>query len=68
MRQLWARVGMQICCTDEEYEKLQQLVKTDEEAARELIWNLIFFNHEFTGESYLPGGVDENPNEEDFEF
>lgn len=68
MKNLWARVGMQITCSDENYEKLQQLMKTDENAAKEFLWDLIFFNHEFAGDSYLPGRIDDNPNEEDFDF
>lgn len=68
MKRLWARIGTTIQCSDEEYEKLKELMETDEDKAQSFLWDLYNKHHELDGESYLPADTDDNPNEDDFEF
>ena len=68
MKRLWARVGTTIKCTDKEYEKLKELMKTNTSKAQDFLWELYYMNHELDGNSYLPPDVDNNPNHEEFDF
>ena len=68
MKRLWARIGMSIPCTDEEYEELKLLMETDVDKAQDLLWKMVYKTSYYDGESYLPPDADDNPNHEDFEF
>ena len=68
MKRLWARIGTTIRCTDEEYERLKELMETDTSKAQIMLWELYYFNHELDGDSYLPPDADDNPNHDEFDF
>lgn len=68
MKRLWARIGMSIPCTDEEYEELKLLMETDTDKAQDLLWKMVYKTSYYDGESYLPPDADDNPNHVDFEF
>ena len=68
MKQLYVRVGMSVDCTDEEYEKLHELMSYSHEKAEDFLWDLYLKNHSISGKCYLPAGIYDNPNFVDFEF
>ena len=70
MKRLWARIGVAVDVTDEEYVKIKTLLQENEEEAIELLKQLFTNNGYLNGDSYMPGnyigGCEDNPNDEEF--
>lgn len=60
MKRIWARVGMTYEVTDEDYKMLEDAISQNNLALVCVILNSS--KHYENGESYLPAGVDDNPN------
>lgn len=73
MKKLWARIGMSVDITDEEYEVIKTLMDGGiEEEARKILFQLFVDRGYINGDSYMPGnycdmGTD-NPNENEFDL
>ena len=69
MKTLWARIGMSVSVTDEEYDKMQELIAEDEDEASEMISKIFLERGVIYGDSYMPGndcaGCKDNPNNDE---
>lgn len=73
MKRLWARIGMSVDITDEEYAEIKALLNENKRQEVNKILSQMFLNRAYrNGESYMPGNYcgacDDNPNECDFEL
>lgn len=67
-RRLWARIGMSLEVTEDEYQEICTLIKNTPEKAARWLYEKFASIGSFDGNSYLPKDVDDNPNTEDFTF
>lgn len=67
-RRLWARIGMSLEVTEEEYEEICALLKDNPEKAAHWLYEKFASMGSFDGDSYLPIDADDNPNTEVFTF
>ena len=72
MKRLWARIGMSVDISDEEYAKIKVLLQEDEEKTRAILTQLFTNKGYLNGDSYMPGnyicGCEDNPNEDEFDL
>jgi hypothetical protein len=71
MKRLWARIGMNVDVTDEEYDVIKILLDGGlEDEARKILWELFKTRAYMNGDSYMPGNhcdaAVDNPNEDEF--
>lgn len=71
MKKLWARIGMSVDITDDEYYVIKTLLDGGlEDEVREILLNLFKNKGYFNGDSYMPGNwcdaAKDNPNENEF--
>ena len=67
-KKLWGRIAMSCTVSDEEYEKLVDLMKTKPGDAATMLDTLFSERGEHDGDNYLAAGVEDNPNLHDFDF
>ena len=73
MKRLWARIGMSVDVTDDEYYVIKTLMDGGlEDEVRKILMPLFLNRGYFDGDSYMPGnycdiGTD-NPNEDEFDL
>lgn len=66
MKKLWARVGMTFEVSDEDYKTISDAIKNND---CNTVSDILFKSNYYTdGDGYLPEGIDDNPNGEDFDF
>jgi hypothetical protein len=72
MKRLWARIGMSVDVTDEEYTKIKTMMEDGRlSEAREILVDMFLNRAYLIGDSYMPCGYDcgcDNPNEYDFDL
>ena len=68
MKKLWARIGTTVEITDEEHEKLKVLFQENEDEARKVLTQLFVKRGYLNGDSYMPDGCADNPNEDEFDL
>ena len=69
MKTLWARIGMRVSVTDEEYDKMKELIARDTDEASEMISKIFLERGVIYGDSYMPSnycfGCEDNPNDDE---
>ena len=73
MKRLWARIGMSVEITDEEYDAIKTWMDAGlEDKTREILSGLFRNRGYFDGNSYMPGNycdmATDNPNEDEFDL
>lgn len=68
MKNLWARIGFTVQVTDEEHKKIKDMMLHNPDEAQNYLNALFKEKGQKDGDSYLPGGIDDNPNSQDFEL
>ena len=73
MKRLWARIGMSVDVTDDEYDEIKNLMEDGfEYEAKEMVSELFRIRGYCNGDSYMPGNycdaAQDNPNENEFDL
>lgn len=73
MKRLWARIGMSVDITDDEYYVVKTLLDAGlDKEARSILLDLFLDRGYFNGDSYMPGNycdiAQDNPNENEFDL
>ena len=73
MKRLWARIGMSVDVTDEEYDVIKTLMDSGlEDGAKTILAAMFHSRGYFDGDSYMPGNycdmATDNPNENEFDL